>query len=251
MRFLIYNIAYGTGGPAGMSENILTVHRYLRTKRKHLEGVIDYIASCDADVVGLVEVDTGSFRTNYVNQAQQIASALKQYQHCAVKYAPNSLTRKIPILRQQSNVFLTKKQRLPCAFHYFPVGLKRLVLELEVDGIRLFLLHLALGKYSRKYQLDYLKEVIPQNVPVLIGGDFNLFKGTRELDHFMEIFSLRSANDLNLPTFPSWKAEKQLDYILYSKQIRPLSFEVGEAKCSDHLPILFDFELQKTGPESP
>lgn len=245
MRFLIYNIAYGTGAPSGMGENILTVHRYLRTNRQHLECVIDYIASCNADVVGLVEVDTGSFRTNFVNQAQQIASAVRQYQHCAVKYAPDSLTRKIPILRRQSNAFLTKRKSTPCAFHYFPTGMKRLVLEMEIDGVHLFLLHLALGPRSRRRQLDYLGEVIPKNAPVVIGGDFNLFGGTHEMERFMENFSLRSANVRNLPTYPSWEPEKQLDFILYSDHIRPLRFEVGCARCSDHLPLLFDFELKR------
>ena len=69
MRFLVYNIAYGTGAPGGMGKNILTAHRYLRTPRKPLEGIIRFISETEADIVGLVEVDTGSFRTTSIRRS--------------------------------------------------------------------------------------------------------------------------------------------------------------------------------------
>ena len=59
----------------------------------------------------------------------------------------------------------------------------------------------------------------------------------------MKELGLKSANRTNQPTFPSWKPEQQLDYILYSPQIRPLRFEVGTEKASDHLPVMLDFQI--------
>ena len=244
MRFLVYNIAYGTGAPGGMGKNILTAHRYLRTPEKPLDDIIRFISAAKADIVGLVGVDTGSFRTDYVNQADRVAMALNQYYHCGVKYGLDSLSRRIPILRRQANALLTKQRLTPYAFHYFPIGFKRLIIEVDLNGIHIFLVHLALVKRSRKIQLKHLSRLIPRGKPVIIGGDFNTLDGDDELAAFMEKLSLRNANLYNTPTFPSWNAEKQLDFILYSPEIRPLDFRVADVRFSDHLPVVFDFELK-------
>lgn len=242
MKFLIYNIAYGTGAPGGRCGQLLSLPRYLRTARTHLEKVIDCIAERNPDVAGLLEVDRGSFRTGYADQGSMIARALHLYACGAVKYAPGSLPRRIPILREQANIFLTRFPRNPCAFHYFPSGMKRLALETECGGVRFFLLHLALSAAVRSEQLNALKEILrPIQTPYLVGGDFNLFRGKGELRSFMKELGLKSANRTNLPTFPSWAPEQQLDYILYSPQIRPVRFEVGTEKASDHLPVMLDF----------
>ena len=245
MKFLVYNIAYGTGAPKNRLDQVLGLHRYLHTRRRHLEKVIDSIAGREPDVCGLLEVDNGSFRTGYLNQGDLIARALHQTVYSAVKYAPGSIPRKIPILRKQTNVFLTSKKLRPCAFHYLPHGMKRLALEIEVNGIRFFLLHLSLRRNVRQSQLSTLEELLkPLDQPFLIGGDFNAFAGTDELQIFMDGLKLRSANTANLPTFPAWKPEKQLDYILYSQGIEPVRCEVGSDQASDHLPVMFEFKLQ-------
>ena len=63
MKFLVYNIAYGTGAPRSRLDQVFGLHRYLHTRRKLLEKVIDSIAERSPDVTGLLEVDNGSFRT--------------------------------------------------------------------------------------------------------------------------------------------------------------------------------------------
>lgn len=246
MKFLVYNIAYGTGAPKNRMDQVFGLHRYLRTSRRHLEKVIDCIAGRSPDVTGLLEVDNGSFRTGYLNQGELIARSLHQNLYSAVKYAPGSISRKIPILRKQSNIFLTGEKMRPCAFHYLPAGMKRLALEIEVGGVRFFLLHLALVKSVRKNQLNALAEELKKlRTPFLIGGDFNVFSGTAELRNFMSELELKSANQEDDPTFPSWKPEKQLDYILYSKSIEPIRFEVGSDRASDHLPVMLEFRTRR------
>ena len=244
MKFLVYNIAYGTGAPQNRLDQFFNLHRYLRTERRHLEKVIDCIAERKPDVTGLLEVDNGSFRTGYQNQGNMIAKALHQTVYSAVKYTPGSIPRKIPILRKQTNIFLTPERHRPCAFHYFPVGMKRLAIELEVNGIRFFLLHLSLRKTVRQLQLQNLQKILqPLRTPFLIGGDFNAFSGTEELKNFISGLGLHSANEAGLPTFPSWHPEKQLDYILYSRAIRPIRFEIGADLASDHLPVMLEFAI--------
>ena len=243
MKFMVYNIAYGTGAPKNRLDQVFGLYRYMHTGRKHLEKVIDCIAEMKPDVTGLLEVDNGSLRTGYLNQGELIGHALHQTVYSAVKYAPGSVSRKIPILRRQSNIFLTAGKKQPCAFHYLQDGMKRLALEIEVGGIRFFLLHLALGKTVRQKQLRTLTEILCQlKSPYLIGGDFNVFSGTSELEHFMDRLGLCSANRSGHPTFPVWKPVQQLDYILYSKGIEPVRFTVGTEQASDHLPIMLEFK---------
>ena len=246
MKFLVYNIAYGTGAPQNRWDQLFGLHRYLRTERRHLEKVIDCIAERAPDVTGLLEVDNGSFRTGYQNQGTLIAGALHQSLYSAVKYAPGSISRKVPILRKQTNSFLTPEKLRPCAFHYLPAGMKRLALEIEVRGVRFFLLHLSLRKNIRQRQLETLQKLLlPLNTPFLIGGDFNAFHGTGELKNFMNELGLSSANVAARPTFPSWNPDKQLDYILYSRGIEPVRFEVGADRASDHLPVMLEFRIRQ------
>ena len=142
MRLLVYNIAYGTGTAGGIG-TLLTAHRYIRTRKSYMDHIIDFIDESDADVVGLVEIDTGSFRTGYRDQTELVASRLKHYSHCGVKYGIDSIGRRIPILRKQANAFFTRLEAVQAGAYYFPVGFKKLILELNIGGIRFFLVHLA------------------------------------------------------------------------------------------------------------
>lgn len=242
MRLLIYNIAYGTGSPGAFYERLWTVHRYLRTSRSHLDHIIRFIERSEADIVGLVEVDTGSYRTRYLNQVEAVAFHLKNY-HCSNKYGERSIGRKIPFLRDQANAILTKDTIRDSAFHYFPVGFKRLILEVEVRGLKVFLVHLALNKRIRKKQLVYLSRLVNADGPVMIAGDFNTFTGPDELLELRERLDLVNPNQNHKPTYPSWNPKRQLDFVLCSKNIHINNFSVEPVRFSDHLPIILDFDV--------
>ena len=243
MRLLIYNIAYGTGSSGGLM-GILSAHRYLRTPISVIDSIAGFINQSNADVVGLVEIDTGSFRTGYVDQTALIAEQLSGYSNCAVKYGASSIGRKIPILRKQANAFFSKRKPQQFRNYYMPFGFKRLVMELNLDGVRFFLLHLALHRETRRLQLEYIKKIAAINPePMIIAGDFNTFAGDQELDTFIRDLDLYDPNEKGLPTFPSQAPKKKLDFILCSRSVKALSFEVPQVRFSDHLPLVFDFEL--------
>ena len=245
MRLFTYNIAYGTGCPGNMGKNILTAHRYLRTPRRSIDRICRSIRSYSPDIVALVEVDTGSFRTGYLNQAELIAEKLGSFQSSGIKYAEDSIGRKIPILRRQANAILNRMTDAGATFHYFPAGFKRLVIELSLSTCSVFLVHLALETRTRHIQLRHLQKIVPKNRPVIVTGDFNTLLGARELLPLCRALSLKNANVSNLPTFPSWNPEKQLDFILYSPGIKPISLRVPKISFSDHLPLVFDFETEQ------
>ncbi len=245
MRFLVYNIAYGTGA-AGGAAAILSAPKYLRTGKSTIRSIIQFIDSSRADVVGLVEIDTGSFRTGFADQTGMVSETLGCYRHCEVKYARGSLFRHMPILGRQANAFFTLgKKPLSAQSYFFPVGMKRLILELNFEGIRFFLVHLALRKKTRRLQLEYLTRLAAINPePVVIAGDFNAFSGAGETECIKETLGLYDPDTENHPTFPSGAPKKRLDFVLCSKELRKVSFSTPQITLSDHLPVIFDFEYR-------
>ena len=99
MKLLIYNIAYGTGLPGG-ARGVFSAHRYLRTPEKVISSIAEFINKSGTDVAGLVEIDTGSFRTGYLDQVAYVAERLPGFTCSAVKYGSGSVGRCIPILRK-------------------------------------------------------------------------------------------------------------------------------------------------------
>ena len=71
------------------------------------------------------------------------------------------------------------------AVHYFELGIKRLIMELELDEICLFLVHLSLKYRHRQYQMHYLVSLVRSAIkPVMVVGDFNTLWGSYEIDLF-------------------------------------------------------------------
>jgi len=245
MRLLVYNIAYGTGSLEGDYDRLWTLHRYIKTSHSHLDRIIEFIGKKKPDIIGLVEIDTGSYRTNFVNQAELIASRLGHYQHSSVKYGKLSLGRAVPIMKKQANAILTKKAAGTSKFHFFPRGVKKLVIELETNGVRIFLVHLALRKKIREEQLRFLAGLVKSDKPTVVAGDFNTFSGPEELDAFCKKLKLVNPNRKGHSTYPSWEPNRQLDHILCSKHIKIKRFTVPMVKFSDHLPLIMDFTVVK------
>ena len=245
MKLMIYNIAYGTGAPDAFYEHLWMGHRYLRTSQIHLDKIMDFIEKEQPDILGLVEVDTGSIRTKFVNQVETIANHLNHFHHSSVKYGEDSLGRTIPILRMQGNAVLTRKHVPDKQFHYFPIGFKRLIIELDIEGVNFFLVHLALKKRIRKKQFQFLAKLAKQHKNIIIAGDFNTFKGNQEIAELQQELGLVNPNKKSLPTFPSWNPRRELDFILHSKNIKVTHFSVPKVKFSDHLPIIMEYHLKK------
>ena len=243
MRLLVYNIRYATGsGP--------TFHLpvpgagYLRSSRRVLNGITDFIRSEDPDLVGLIEVDTGSIRTGMVNQAEHIARHLGHYTAFECKYGVSSINQLVPIVRKQGNAILASERVTRERFHYFDTGIKRLIIELELPDVCIFLVHLSVKYRHRQNQLRSLHDLIAQSTkPVIVAGDFNTFWGTNEIFLFMRATGLRSANVRGIPSFPSRIPRAELDFVLFSEGIEVQDFRVPDIRLSDHRPIICDFSV--------
>ena len=243
MRLLLYNIRYAVGGGASMHVPIPGAG-YVLGNQAVLPEITQFIKSVDPDVVGLIEVDTGSIRSRNVNQAESIAANLGMNTSYETKYGDKSFNQILPIVRKQGNAFMAAPRVHGERFHYFDTGIKRLIIELEMDDFAIFLVHLSLKYRHRHLQLRRLYDLIEETEkPVIVAGDFNTFWGENEIYLFMKAAGLTSANVDNRPTYPSRAPRKELDFILYQEGIRVANFEVPDVRYSDHLPLVCDFEL--------
>ncbi len=246
MRLLLYNIRYaiGLGDPAPVP---LPGARYLFSGSATLNRITEFIKEQDPDIVGLIEVDTGSVRSGRVNQAESIADSIGHYSSYECKYGEDSVNQVLPILRKQANAFLAAPRVHGERFHYFDTGIKRLIIELELDDVAIFLVHLSLKYRHRHFQLRHLYELVDgSEKPVIVAGDFNTFWGENEIFLFMKAAGLRSANADGIPSYPSRAPRMELDFILYSDGINVRDFSVPNVTFSDHLPLLCDFEVTDT-----
>ncbi len=240
MRLLVYNIRYGTGG----RRYVLPWGGYLRRTSRNLEDITRFIRSVNPDIMGLIEVDEGSYRSARRNQAESIAQDLGHYHAYRSKYAEASFVNRLPLMKQQGNAFLSRDTINGARFHYFNTGAKRLVIELELDNIVIFLVHLALGFRVRHSQLTDLYDLVKDTEkPHVVTGDFNALWGEKEMGLFMAATGLINANTEGWPSYPSWLPRRQLDFVLHSRDIESKRLWMPSVHYSDHLPLIWDFEL--------
>lgn len=250
MRLLLYNIRYAIGSGSTMRFPVPGMG-YVVGNRDNLARITEFIKGQDPDIVGLVEVDSGSIRTQRVNQAEAIARALGHYSVYQCKYGESSLNHLLPIVRKQGNAFLAAPRVHGERFHYFEKGIKRLTIELELEDCSIFLVHLSLKYRHRQEQLHSLHDlVVGSTKPVLIAGDFNTFWGGHEIYLFMKAAGLESANSHSLPSYPSGSPRKELDFVLYGKGIEIQNFFIPAVPYSDHLPLICDFTVDGNAVEA-
>ena len=243
MRLLLYNIRYAVGGGASMHVP-LPGAGYVLGNQSVLPEITRFIKDVDPDIVGLIEVDTGSIRSRMVNQAEKIATELGMNTSYETKYGEKSLNQMLPIVRKQGNAFMAAERVHGEKFHYFDTGIKRLIIELEMKEFAVFLVHLSLKYRHRHLQLRRLHDLIEQTEkPVIVAGDFNTFWGENEIYLFMRAAGLTSANVNSAPTYPSRSPRKELDFVLYQEGIEVTNFDVPDVRLSDHLPLICDFEV--------
>ncbi len=246
MRFLLYNIRYATGHKNGYHLP-LPYSGFFKHTSNNLSHITKFLKSSAPDIIGLVEVDSGSYRSGKQCQAKYIAKEL-HYSHVVVetKYARDSFAHKIPLLKQQSNALLAKEKVCSHKFHYFKEGVKRLVIEAELQEVVVFVVHLSIKYRHRQNQLEHLHHLLKKTQkPVIVAGDFNTFWGSRELELFLAASRLQNANPDNRPSHPSHSPHRQIDFILHSHELQVTHFDIPDIQLSDHNPVICDFSLSR------
>lgn len=208
------------------------------SRQKNLNRIAQLIR--DYDLVGLQEVDGGSLRSGFVNQIEYLAEQGR------FPWWYQQLNRNLGQFAQHSNGLLSRCPPHSIEDHKLPgliPGRGAIVAEFgEENPLLVVILHLALSRRGREYQLQYIREVIDQYESVVLMGDMNAH--TSELLHNspLEGAGLHNASQ-DVVTFPSWKPKKSLDHIFLSASLRAIRAEVLPFPQSDHLPVAVEIEL--------
>jgi len=247
MRFLLYNIRYATGHGVGYHLP-LPFTGFFKKTGDTLGEIVSFIRSVNPDIIALIEVDSGSYRSQKSCQVRAIARELDHFHVVETKYSDESLANRLPMLNKQGNGLLTNRKIISHHFHYFNEGVKRLVIEVELEEVNIFTVHLSLKYKHRQQQLEHLHRMISKSTkPVIVAGDFNTFGGDREVQLFLAATGLVNANRSGLPSHPSHAPKRNLDFILHSPEITASNFTIPDIRLSDHAPLICDFIFPGSG----
>lgn len=213
---------------SGRHENLMSIARLIR----------------DFDIVGLQELDGGSFRTNYINQTEFLAKA------GGFRYWHDKINRNIGKLAKHSMGVLSKLESSSVSRHCLPgriAGRGALVVEFgnRPSSLALMLVHLSLGQKARMQQIDYLSELVGQYPHVVLMGDMNCQADSPEMQQLRTRTGLISSG-CPIPSYPSWNPTRRIDHILVSPSIAIEETRVLNLAYSDHLPVAMMISLPES-----
>jgi len=117
-------------------------------------------------------------------------------------------------------------------------------MELELEEVTFFLVHLALNYKVRQHQILHLYHMIKETQrPYVVAGDFNALTGEKEIQLLLAASNMQNADRDMQPSYPSRKPKRHLDFILHSPKIKVNEFKMPSVLLSDHLPLVIDFDI--------
>ena len=110
MRLITYNVEYCDG--INRRWKYLDVFSYFKLVKKTLLKITDSLKEFNPDILGLIEIDSGSVRFGRKSGSEMFAERLDMpYWAEKVKYSRKSVYKVLnffPIIRKQSNAILSK-----------------------------------------------------------------------------------------------------------------------------------------------
>jgi endonuclease/exonuclease/phosphatase family metal-dependent hydrolase len=195
----------------------------------------------DYDIVGLQEVDGGSLRSQFINQVEYLA------QHGSFPFWYNQTNRNLGKFAQHSNGMLSRFKPSEITEYKLPgmmPGRGALMVRFgqQEHNLAIFLVHLALGRRARQYQLEFISELVNEHTHACLMGDFNCPIESSEMNRLFEQTDL-CLPEKSHPTFPSWRPERNIDHILTTSAVKVDQIRVVNEALSDHLPIAMEISL--------
>ncbi|MBS3801092.1 MAG: endonuclease/exonuclease/phosphatase family protein [Thioalkalivibrio sp.] len=226
------------------------LHHYVTNSWKHLlpyggrmdnlDRVARFIA--DFDIVGVQELDAGSLRSNFVDLASYLSERAR------FPHTFNRINRDLGQFAQHSLALFSRLEPDRVEMHRLPGALPgRGAIEARYamgDGeeMVLFLLHLALGRRTRRSQLAFVAERIRGLPHAVVMGDLNCQQDSQELRHLVARTGLMEP--MACPaTYPSWDPRLVFDHILLTPDLHVSDIRVYNVALSDHLPVGIEIEL--------
>lgn len=241
LKLLSYNIQAGTT-TANYSEYLTRSWRQVLPNNQRVAN-LDAIAELAAgfDIVALQEVDCGSLRSGFLNQAKYLAT------HAGFPFWNYRGNRRVGVLAHAGIGFLSRirpslveEHRLPGAIP----GRGALVVRFGEgpQALWVVVLHLALGRRARSQQMQYVADLVRDYPNVVVMGDLNTSPGAREMQQFCDQAGL-IIPDRHLLTYPAWDPQRAIDHILISPDMDIAEIKTLAVPYSDHLPLSMTLNL--------
>ena len=211
---------------------------------KSKQTTLDYIAQLISpyDIAAFQEVDSGSFRSSFINQVEYLSRKNLIYWDCQI-------TRDLGYMAQHAKGIISKhkilnKQQIILPSKVPGRGAQIITICINDTPIKIVNVHLSLLRKAQIKQIAYLIRQLDPNNPLIIMGDFNV-----NLHAIWKSCALHKTTlsliKPNCKTFPSWKPTKAIDSILISHHFNVLNAGTIPTHYSDHLPFFSYIKLSE------
>jgi len=243
LKLLSYNLQVGIDSHK-YSDYVTQSWRHLLPDSKrnnNLCDVADWLSNYD--IVALQEVDSGSLRTQFINQVAFLAD------RGGFPHYHQQQNRRVIGLAAHSNGMLSKFPSSHAIHHKLPSRIPgRGALQVTYGSgrqqVMVLSVHLSLSHKARLQQLRYIAGVLKETPYFIIMGDMNC--PSDDVANELERLGLKIKHDRNVkPTFPRWKPKHCFDQILVSESLNIIKTEVLNLGVSDHLPIAMEIEIPR------
>ena len=238
MRVMTFNIQHGLD---------------YQNQRIDLPLFVRAIRDEGADLCGLNEVRNEGCEEGYTDQVGTIGKGLgfASYFGEAIRFRGmlpygNGLVSRCPLLSAET-VAIPDPESKDEDVYYETRCVIRATIALEEQPVMVLVCHMGLAAAERQNAVAVLCRLLDENhLPAIVMGDFNtvpedpvlrpLFDRLEDTD--------RMASSPGYPTFPSYGAERKIDYILY-RGLRCRSSRTVAKIVSDHYALISDFDLNR------
>ena len=241
LRLISFNIQAGTT-TANYRDYVTKGWRQVLPHQQRIQN-LDQIARlvADFDIAALQEVDDGSLRTGFLNQTQFLA------ERAGFPFWSHQPNRRVSKLARTCNGVLSRIRPREVHDHKLPgriPGRGALAVHYGNGNNALLVVnvHLALGRSSRRVQLDFLHQLTEEHEHVIMVGDLNASGDSPEVVDFLARSRLRLVSR-DLLTFPSWRPQRAIDHVFVSSELRVSRCLALDVPLSDHLPVAMEIEL--------
>lgn len=218
-------------------------------KQADLYRIAEVIDKCDADIIGLNEVDKHfSRRSLYEDQISWLAKQL--YMEHAFSPSISIKSKNLAKVREYGNALLSRYPIVTKNSHSFNYisgltegrSLLEATIQINKQLFQIYVTHLSLNPYLHKKQTDFIVDQLHKySHPIIIMGDWNMkpgSRGWRKLTHDLQDAWYIGGKGAGY-TYPSLRPRTRLDYIFVSQNLKVIDSKVATniPKASDHLPL--------------
>ncbi|KAB0680891.1 endonuclease/exonuclease/phosphatase family protein [Aureimonas leprariae] len=251
VRIVYANLGYLREIDGSLKHHIRRAHHHLFTPRaaqmRSLAVVKNALKDLKPDLSCFVEIDQGSLTNGFFDQFPVLREDHHLVGTIDNKYSGTRKYRRLSISRGKSNAFLATRD-VDFERRYLDHGKKRLVYDIDIEGIRVLVVHCALLRRTRALQFAQISRWIAErDVPTIVVGDFNAMSGEGELEPLLRGGRLVHANRLLGPTFRFGPWRASLDTCLVSAELEHrCRIEILDQPFSDHKMFNIDVDISES-----